>query len=226
MIPYRCLHPDSLVRRLADASALVNLAFTLAGQTRPRESRAMEELVLRDLIRSKLADGRLQRPRIAIAWGGPAKGETCAACEQIIPPGRLVVEGITGSGPTGTACFHVQCFQLWESERVKPGMKSTENRSGERHASVTGHVGEAECLTALTELGHLADQPERTYLKFAFTNGQRTRLPAGSPARLLAFGRTDLLRFIASLRLRIMDLTTDPEERHEVRRLLIQLLAL
>jgi hypothetical protein len=34
------------------------------------------------------------------------------------------------------------------------------------------------------------------------------------------------LRFIASLRLRIMDLTTDPEERHEVRRLLIQLLAL
>lgn len=182
----------------------------------------MEDSALRLLIRHKLADGRLQRPRIAIVWGGPAKGETCVACEELIPRGKLVIEGIASAHPTGTACFHLRCFQFWESERAKPGRTSAEDRSGER-AHVTGQVGEVECRTALTELGHLADRPERTYLQFAFTNGRQIRLPAGSPARLLVFGRTDLVWFIAGLRVRLNDVTVGRDERHAVRRLVTQL---
>jgi hypothetical protein len=183
----------------------------------------MEDSALRLLIRDKLADGRLPRLRIAIVWGGPAKGETCVACEELIPRGNLVIEGIGSAHPTRAACFHLRCFQSWESERAKPGWTSTEDRSGERNARVIGHVGEAECLTALTELRYLAERPERTYLQFAFTNGQQTRLPAGSPARFLVFGRNDLVWFIAGLRVRLKDVTVGRDERHAVRRLVTQL---
>lgn len=228
MVPYRCLHPDPLVRRLAGASAMVNLAFPPCRDSVSRfeKAAAMEDSTLRLLIRDKLADGRLQRPRIAIVWGGPANGETCVACEELIPKGKLVIEGITGARPTGTACFHLRCFQFWDSERTRPGWTSTEDRSVEQGGRVTGHVGEAECLTALTELSQMADRPERTYLQFAFTNGQATRLPGGSLARLLEFGRNDLTWFIAGLSLRLSDVTVSRDERHAVRRLVTQLQSL
>ena len=75
----------------------------------------MEDATLRLLIRNKLDDGRLQRQAIPRVWGGQGHGETCTACEETVAKSQLVIEGFDDDGePT---FFHVQCFQVWDSER-------------------------------------------------------------------------------------------------------------
>ena len=81
----------------------------------PPMLRAMEDSVLRLLIRNKLDDGRLRRQAIPRVWGGPGHGETCTACEDTVEKSQLVIEG-SGDGGEPTF-FHVQCFQVWDSER-------------------------------------------------------------------------------------------------------------
>lgn len=76
----------------------------------------MEESTLRLLIRSKLADGRLQQHPIPRVWGGPGNGETCAVCEESISKKELGIEGQSDEGQT--LHFHVRCFSMWTSERV------------------------------------------------------------------------------------------------------------
>jgi hypothetical protein len=68
-----CLHPGLTGWRLGDAETPVNLA-------RPSEDSrggayAMEQEVLRHLIRSKLADGRLPQDSIPRLWGGAGTAE-------------------------------------------------------------------------------------------------------------------------------------------------------
>ena len=75
----------------------------------------MEDLALRLLIRSKLADGRLPHKSTPQVWGGPGNNETCDACTETISKAQLVIEA-TG-GDRRTMQFHVRCFNLWNAER-------------------------------------------------------------------------------------------------------------
>jgi hypothetical protein len=75
----------------------------------------MHEPTLTLLINRKLADGKLPRNSIPRIWGGPGNGEFCDACEAIITPKELIMEGIAEGG--GGVQFHVQCFYLWDSIR-------------------------------------------------------------------------------------------------------------
>jgi hypothetical protein len=53
----------------------------------------MEQEILRRLIRSKLADGRLPQNSIPRLWGGAGTGETCDACEESSPRRSLSWKG-------------------------------------------------------------------------------------------------------------------------------------
>jgi len=55
----------------------------------------MEQEILRRLIRSKRADGRLPQNSIPRLWGGAGNGETCDACEEIITKTQFVMEGVS-----------------------------------------------------------------------------------------------------------------------------------
>ena len=61
----------------------------------------MEQEILRRLIRSKLADGRLPQNSIPRLWGGSGNGETCDACEEIITKTQFVMEGVSTTGGKG-----------------------------------------------------------------------------------------------------------------------------
>ena len=70
---------------------------------------------LRALVRSKLADGRLSHTSIPRISGGRGNGQACSACEQMITKWNYVMEA--GGEGSGDFQFHVQCFQVWDSER-------------------------------------------------------------------------------------------------------------
>ena len=70
---------------------------------------------LRQLVREKLADGRLPHDSIPRVWGGPANGESCHACEAVIPQNQFIIEGISETG-MGLQ-LHVECFYIWDAER-------------------------------------------------------------------------------------------------------------
>ena len=76
----------------------------------------MNSLSLRQLIRDKLADGRLPHDSIPRVWGGPGNGESCHACEMVIPQTAFIMEGISETG-RGIQ-LHVECFWIWDSERI------------------------------------------------------------------------------------------------------------
>ena len=86
----------------------------------------MDEESLGLLIRAKLEQGVLPYNSIPRVWGAPGAGETCDACERVIEPPELVMEGITladGSRPLEVhdrrrpLQLHVLCFYLWDRER-------------------------------------------------------------------------------------------------------------
>ena len=78
----------------------------------------MEIEALRILILEKLKDGRLPHDSMPRFWGGPANGELCDACDGPITKQQLVMEGIASTlSDKKPIQFHVQCFQIWDSER-------------------------------------------------------------------------------------------------------------
>ena len=87
----------------------------------------MESEALRLLIRTKLQRGMLPYDGIPRLWGIPSSGETCDACDVIIAPTELLLEGISVSGDALTSLlthyqsrplrFHIACFCLWDLER-------------------------------------------------------------------------------------------------------------
>jgi hypothetical protein len=72
---------------------------------------------LRDVIRRKLADGRLPTNRITRAWGVLGNGETCDACDGTITKGQFVLNGLGVEDSRQPLQLHVACFRLWEEER-------------------------------------------------------------------------------------------------------------
>jgi len=72
---------------------------------------------LRLLIREKLEDARLPHERISRVQSCPADGEKCDACETRITMAQFVVTEAILAG-RGSMQLHVQCFQLWDGERL------------------------------------------------------------------------------------------------------------
>lgn len=85
-------------------------------------------LALRQLIRAKLADGRLPHNSIPRIWGGPSDGESCQACDTLIPQDRFIIEGISETG-MGLQ-LHVECFYLWDSERTPDSRYDPSSKNG------------------------------------------------------------------------------------------------
>ena len=71
-------------------------------------------------IRTKLARSILPYNSIERLCGGPAKGEMCNGCDEVVPQGTLVMEGASAEGPG--VQFHVECFYIWDQERRFPRM--------------------------------------------------------------------------------------------------------
>jgi hypothetical protein len=69
------------------------------------------------LIRQKLADGRLPLQSIPRVWGSPGHGETCDACDGIIAQEELVIEGMPLAAGGPPIRLHVDCFYLCEQEQ-------------------------------------------------------------------------------------------------------------
>jgi hypothetical protein len=74
---------------------------------------------IRDLIRERLADGRLPYTPIPRTWGGPGSGETCDGCGKTVTTAQLVIENLDAGG-RGVQ-FHVACFHVWDVERRRYG---------------------------------------------------------------------------------------------------------
>ena len=81
----------------------------------------MEPVSLRNLIRQKLADGRLPQNSIPRVWGGPSNGEVCDACDEKVGPLQFVMEGVSTDLTKRALQFHVECFHMWDAERDVPG---------------------------------------------------------------------------------------------------------
>jgi hypothetical protein len=77
----------------------------------------MDQESLRLAIQRKIRDGRLPHHGIKRIWSSPSAGETCDACDAPVLLEQLVMEGITLAPSKRAFKFHVQCFQIWESER-------------------------------------------------------------------------------------------------------------
>ena len=77
----------------------------------------MNSLKLRQLVREKLTDGRLPHNSIPRVWGGPSNGESCQACDEVIPQTEFIIEGISAATGRGIQ-LHVECFYIWDSERA------------------------------------------------------------------------------------------------------------
>ena len=81
---------------------------------------SFKELPIFDIVKAKLADGRLPHddstPRL---WGGMGKGQTCAACEQIITSSEFLMESVISRGVSDLK-FHVRCFYVWDALRRVP----------------------------------------------------------------------------------------------------------
>jgi hypothetical protein len=80
---------------------------------------SMELEALLQLIRQKLADGRLPHNSIPRVWGGQGNNEVCGACDRIIEKNQFVMEGIGAA--MKAVQFHVRCFYYWDAERKPPG---------------------------------------------------------------------------------------------------------
>jgi hypothetical protein len=74
---------------------------------------------LRQLIREKLADGRLPHDSIPRTWGSPGNDETCVACGLRIGKNQFVMERLDAAFKG--IQFHVRCFCYWDTERRPPG---------------------------------------------------------------------------------------------------------
>ena len=72
---------------------------------------------LRLLIREKLEDGGLPHERISRVQSRPGDGEKCDVCEGRITMAQFVVTGTILAG-RGSIQLHVDCFQVWDDERL------------------------------------------------------------------------------------------------------------
>jgi hypothetical protein len=75
----------------------------------------MQRDPMRNVIQTKIADGRLPHDHIAEFWVAFGAGETCDACEHVIPDTDLIYEA--ADARKITVQFHPACFDVWNDER-------------------------------------------------------------------------------------------------------------
>ena len=180
----------------------------------------MDLEAVRLIVRRRLGSGELPQDSIARFWGGRAHGEVCDACGEPIRPSQIIIEAVSTQTSHGIQ-FHVGCFHVWDQER-DPSGRLDHFRHHNNVATVTGYVGEVECVSALAELERMEDQPTRARLTRAFTEAPPRTLPLGSAVRSVTVSRGDLSRFVASLRARVDEERTYTERR-ALKRLILQL---
>lgn len=81
----------------------------------------MDQDILRHTIRRKLEAGSLPHDSIPRIWGGPATGEECDACGELITT-EFLIEGISTADNQGLQ-LHVECFYIWDEARDVPGRR-------------------------------------------------------------------------------------------------------
>ena len=109
-------HADVLMR---EAEA------TIAALRDTRRRPATNDLdALRLAIKLRLADGRLPHQDIPpTISGGPGDGSRCAACDETVRPGDLMMRvpsrarWSSAAPEVETVALHADCFQLWNQER-------------------------------------------------------------------------------------------------------------
>jgi hypothetical protein len=76
----------------------------------------MNETAVRQVVRSKIADGTLPRDNIGlVAAATYGLGQMCAACSESVSP-RKVLYKLTRAGSNGFV-VHSDCFAIWRDER-------------------------------------------------------------------------------------------------------------
>ena len=76
----------------------------------------MDLIVLRDLIRQRIHDGRLPRVELIELGHGYGAGQDCDACGSIIGWNQKMTVRIS-KHDWRTVRLHEDCFQVWEAER-------------------------------------------------------------------------------------------------------------
>jgi hypothetical protein len=61
----------------------------------------MDPTTIRTMIRRKLESGALPHDHIPRFWGGPADGEFCDVCEEVVKADQLLMEAISTATNTG-----------------------------------------------------------------------------------------------------------------------------
>jgi len=69
----------------------------------------------RQLIRRKLADGRLPLTGVFRAEVGPKQAAPCDACDREVSADEMLV-AVTGSNDGRLIRLHAECFKLWRVE--------------------------------------------------------------------------------------------------------------
>ena len=75
----------------------------------------MNDATVRQVVRSKIADGRLPRDRIGKVSATYGADELCDACSASVPPEEVLYK-LARAGSAGFV-FHAACFALWRDER-------------------------------------------------------------------------------------------------------------
>jgi hypothetical protein len=81
----------------------------------------MESLVLRALVRRKLADGDLPHDALVRVWDGPGHRERCDACDAAISEKQAVMACVSTDASKRDQHFHLECMYIWYLERTPPG---------------------------------------------------------------------------------------------------------
>lgn len=75
----------------------------------------MNDAMVRQVVRSKIADGTLPRDRIGAVSATYGADQVCAACSAPVPPERVLYR-LNRAGSDGLL-FHSECFAIWRDER-------------------------------------------------------------------------------------------------------------
>lgn len=147
---------------------------------------AIEQELLRQIIRRKLAAGTLPTDGIPRIWGGPGDNEVCGACEELITPVQFLMGGISRAADNQGLQLHVKCFYIWDTERGVP----------DRDASSPGAVIKDHALDGVHVLVVDDTDDSREMLRVALEYSGALVTTAASPeeaTRVLATLRPHIL---------------------------------
>jgi hypothetical protein len=84
----------------------------------------MDPMVLRDLIRQRIHDGRLPRVELIELGQGYGIGQACDGCGSIVAWNQRMTVRMSRAD-WRTIRLHDDCFQVWDAERDTNGRGTT-----------------------------------------------------------------------------------------------------